>query len=294
MQKLSAKTRSPLSQSRAYKAELEMSKTSNKVLVVKLPDPVVSAETVKAWSTGIESALFPKPVGPRSFLLVLKDEVDMKKEIEKLKKVTFGAGKLTVEEKKITDLGRKVTEGHNPSDFIDPYTLYLTNLDESVTREDVQKLFPAAKTVMSPKKHNPKAGTPSKFAFVGFETAEAALEGFQLSYNKKFINGKFILVRFRRLSKGEVMSAKNATAQTEKKAGEATPSAAATKRKAEEVKAPVKKEEPKKAKQIKVEPQAEDDDEDDEDDEDMDDDELVSNFIQPCDILRTIQYMYNF
>lgn len=178
--KLSAKPRSPMSQSRAYKAEMEMSKTNNKVVVVKLPDPVVSGETVKGWSTGIENALFPKPVGPRSFLIVLKDDVDVKKEIEKLKKVSFGNGKLMVEEKKMTEQG-KVPEGHSPADFIDPYTLYLTNLDESVTREDLQKLFPGAKTVMSPKKHNPRSGTPSKFAFVGFETAEAALEGFQLS-----------------------------------------------------------------------------------------------------------------
>lgn len=107
---MSAKPRSPLSQSRAFKAEQEMNKSSsNRVLLVKLPDQSVTNDLVKSWSSSIENAMFPKSIEPRSFLLVLKPDTNVKKEIETLKKVSFGGGKLTVEERKQTDFDGKIT-----------------------------------------------------------------------------------------------------------------------------------------------------------------------------------------
>jgi hypothetical protein len=169
-------------------------------------------------------------------------------------------------------IGKNAADGLKAEDFIDPYTLYLTNLDEAVTRSDLQTLFPQSSTVMNPRKHNPRvtgSGTATKFAFVGFETADAAFEGFKMCFNKKFVNDKFIVVRFRRVSKGDV--------KVEKKPADAT---AAVKRKAEDaapaVKGqPLKKEDAKKSKLIKEEPEEDedDDDDDDDDDEEEDDDE---------------------
>lgn len=281
--KMSAKARSPLSQARAFKAEQEMNKTSSRILLVKLPDQAVTNDMVKSWSPSIENAMFPKSIEPRSFLLVMKPDANIKKEIDTLKKISFGNGKLSVEERKQTEFeGKKATEGLTATDFIDPYTLYLTNLDEAATRGDLQELFPSAKTVMNPRKHNPRvtgAGTATKFAFVGFDTADAALEGFKMCFNRKFVNDKFIVVRFRRVGKSEVSAVKS---EGDKKPVVATEGAG--KRKAEEsspIKGqPLKKEDAsaKKSKLIKVEPKDEDDeDEDDDDDEDEEDDDDDDN-----------------
>jgi len=207
---------------------------------------------------------------------VLKPDANIKKEIETLKKISFGTGKLSVEERKQTEFeGRKGSEGLTAADFIDPYTLYLTNLDEAVTRGELQTLFTEAKTVMNPRKHNPRvtgAGTATKFAFVGFETAEAALEGFKMCFNKKFVNDKFIVVRFRRVGKSEISAGKE-----EKKVE------GAAKRKAEDESTPVvkgqpaKKDDAKKSKLIKDEPKevadSDEEEDDDEEDDDEDDDE---------------------
>lgn len=145
---------------------------------------------------------------------------------------------------------------------------------------DLQTLFPEAKTVMNPRKHNPRvtgAGTATKFAFVGFETAEAALQGFKMCFNKKFINEKFIVVRFRRVGKDEVNAAKKTT-DNAAAAAVAAPVEGAGKRKAEEV-SPVKKGQPlkkdDKSKLIKLEPKVElEEDSDDDDEEDDDEDDL--------------------
>lgn len=100
---MSAKARSPLSQARAFKAEQEMNKTSSRILLVKLPDQAVTNDMVKSWSPSIENAMFPKSIEPRSFLLVMKPDANIKKEIDTLKKISFGNGKLSVEERKQTE-----------------------------------------------------------------------------------------------------------------------------------------------------------------------------------------------
>ncbi len=41
---------------------------------------------------------------------------------------------------------------------IDPFSLYVTNLHDSVTKESLQKLFNNAAVVTPPRKHNPKIG----------------------------------------------------------------------------------------------------------------------------------------
>lgn len=124
---------------------------------------------------------------------------------------------------------------------------------------------------MNPRKHSPRvagSGTMTKFAFVGFETAEDALEGFRNSFNQKFKNDMYIVVRFRRIGKGEVNAVKEEVVKNAKMVAEAP------KRKAEETsptKGAQKKEEAKKSKQIKLEPKEEEDDDDEEEDDDEED-----------------------
>ncbi|ODN03588.1 Protein painting of fourth [Orchesella cincta] len=267
--KISEKIRTPQSCARALKAEQELTSTQGRILKITLPDPVVTHDSAKGWSNAIETVLFARPVEPRSFTVVLQAGANVKKEIEKLSKVAVGNGKLTVKEHNPAELGH--TGGHNkdPADLIDPYTLYVTNLPESINKPELEELFKGA-TVTSPRKHNPKMGTSSKFAFVAFETAEAALTAFKENFNKK-VDGKSIIMRFRRLSPAEQKQSQvKETPATEVKA---TPKAAEVKKPAAAADAKAKKQQAPAAKgkqAVKQEPVEEDDEDDDDDDEDDD------------------------
>ncbi len=157
----------------------------------------------------------------------------------------------------------------------------MTNLPEGCTKTELEELFKGA-LVCPPKKHNPKLGTPSKFAFVPFDTPEAALTAFKDNYNKT-IGGKSIVMRFRRLNnvdlKREKEQQQHQQGQAKKEvveAAKATAAAAkagkvATEIKKQDAQAQKKKQNPvaKGNKAVKQEPiDDEDDDDDDEDDED--------------------------
>lgn len=170
---------------------------------------------------------------------------------------------------------------------------YVTNLPEGCTKTELEELFKGA-LVCPPKKHNPKLGTPSKFAFVSFDTPEAALTAFKDNYNKA-IGGKSVVMRFRRLNNVDLKREKEQQQQQQGKAkkevveaAKATAAAAKAGKVATEIKkqetAQKKKQNPKElaakgSKAVKQEPiddEDDDDDEDDEDDEEMemgDDDE---------------------
>jgi len=259
------------------------------VFLVRLPDPVITIDEIKSWSSNVESALFPRPIEPRSFLLVLKNDVkDVKKEIESLlAKVKFGGKKIEIEEK------REAGDEQRSADMIDPYTLYVTNLDPEVTKDDLRGLFPGAKSVLNPRKHNPRvqggataassASSATKFAFVSFATAEEALTAFKGAFNRVFKGGRGLVLRFRRVSKAEAQQAraqldnqnKAAVKKEEDKAKTevakveggkkgAIAAAPAAGKKAGGV---VVKQEPKKGQQEEEEDSDEDDDEEEEDDE---------------------------
>jgi hypothetical protein len=206
---------------------------------------------VKGWSSAIETAVFSKPVEPRQFLVVFKPNANVKKELETLRKVVFAGSKITVEEKADTD-------GHTKAhpEIVDPFSLYVTNLHESVTKEDLKELFPKATFITPVKKHSPKLGNPTKFAFLNFETAEDALSSFKENYSA-LLSGNSIVMRFRRVTTSEMVKAAKAAPVVSAKKAEPKPKVQTPK-----VATPVVKKEP-----LKVEPESDDDDEDDEDEE---------------------------
>ena len=152
LQKLDKHVRTKAVCERALALEKELMSTS-RVFTVKLPDPVITEDLIKTWSSKIESTIFSKPVEPRQFLVVFKPDADVKKEVQALRNVSIGGGKLTVEEKSEGDPHATVT-----ADLIDPYTIYVTNLDEKVNREALQKQFNKSTSIMNPRKHSPKLG----------------------------------------------------------------------------------------------------------------------------------------
>jgi hypothetical protein len=244
--RLDLKVRSPGDCERAQKAEQELVH-SGRAFTIKVADPPITQDIVKGWSSGIETAVFTRPVEPRQFLIVFKPNTNIKKELETLKKLNFAGGKVQVEEK--IDRGSEV--GANP-EAIDPYSLYVSNLHESVTKESLGALFPKATTVTPPRKHNPKLGSSTKFAFISFDSAADALQSFKESY-QAVLNGNSIVMRFRRVAAKELHHIKEAAAAP-----------------VEQKKAPVAAKGPAVKKgPVKAEPESDDDDDDEEsDDED--------------------------
>lgn len=123
LQKISKKVRTPQACARALKGEQEITASNNRVLRITLPDPVVESDAVKAWSGSIESVLFKKPLEARHFTVVLSSGSNVKKEIEKLTKVSVGGGKIKVKEMDPAETGHNANTGKNPVELIDPYTL---------------------------------------------------------------------------------------------------------------------------------------------------------------------------
>ena len=77
------------------KCEQELGHTG-RVFTIKVSDPPITHDVVKAWSSGIETAIFSRPVEPRQFFVVLKSTANVKKEVENLKKVVFAGSKIQV------------------------------------------------------------------------------------------------------------------------------------------------------------------------------------------------------
>jgi hypothetical protein len=268
--KLDSKPRPVGACERALKAEQELGH-SGRVFTVKVADPPLNHEVIKGWSTGIETAVFARPVEARQFFVVFKPNANVKKEVEALRKLSYAGGKLQVEEKVEGD-----THLATHPEQIDPFSLYVTNLHDSVTKESLQKLFNNAAVVTPPRKHNPKIGSSTKFAFVAFESADDTLTAFKQHYNA-VLSGNTIVMRFRRSSLKEMAALKAAAA---------APAAAAKKPEAATPKAePKVKAELKKGKQpVKTEPDSEEDEEDDDDDDDEQEDaELVPGLEQDED-----------
>jgi len=280
--KLSKHVRTKESCQRALEAEQKLN-SGGRVFTVKLPDPLINQEIVSKWSSNIESTVFNKPIEPRHFLVVFKPGTDIKKELQALRSVNFNGGKLTVEEKAEGD--HHLTSS---VDLIDPFTLYVTNLEENVTRDILRTTFPKASNIMNPRRHNPKINVTGKFAFVAFETAEDALEAFT-SNNSTVVEGKSLVMRFRRVAQNEKLGAdeaakagkeikkeaatpakqvKNETAVAKKEVAATGKAAAkaATPKQTVKVEAPAKKNTP--AQKKVVEEEDDDDEDEDEDEED--------------------------
>uniref|UniRef100_A0A182PGA6 RRM domain-containing protein n=1 Tax=Anopheles epiroticus TaxID=199890 RepID=A0A182PGA6_9DIPT len=85
------------------------------------------------------------------------------------------------------------TYGVQPED-IDPYTLFIGNLPNVVTVQTVKQMFPAAKRIDIGHAQRIKH---TRYAFIRFTNVEEAIQAFKANHNK-VIDGKNIIIRFRR------------------------------------------------------------------------------------------------
>lgn len=202
--KLTKKKKKPLSQNlparkewttedaeRALAVEREYNKLhKNPSLIIKFPDLELNRDIVSSFSPLIESVHFQQPSTPRFCFVTLSDSSRIKEVIETLNKTKFGLGYLCAEPKNTKD-----EESVKGPEDIDPLTLYVGNLAQEVTVDDVVKAFPKHKRIDIGFAKKMKY---TRYAFVGFRSVDDAIEAFQTTHSTEMYS-KSLIVRFRRL-----------------------------------------------------------------------------------------------
>ncbi|XP_058456742.1 uncharacterized protein LOC131434116 [Malaya genurostris] len=179
------------------------------VLVLRFPDPELSKEIVQGYSASIENVIFHRPSAPRYCMVHLKPDADVERVIQQLSKISFGAGRIAVE-RKTKHVEPKPTV--KPEE-IDPLTLFIGNLPNAVTVYTVKQMFPTARRIDIGHAQRMKH---TRYAFIRFHNADDAIGAFKANLNK-VIDGKNIIVRFRRYNAPIAMPEDTNTPKTPKR-----------------------------------------------------------------------------
>ncbi|OAD62900.1 Protein painting of fourth, partial [Eufriesea mexicana] len=195
------KQRKPMSQSypsrpwnredaeRALKIENEYNKTVKaQSLIIKFPDPDLNKDIVREFHPGIQNIHFQSPSGPRYCFIQMAESVDIDEAIKELEKIPFGVGHLKVERKSLRD------EDNPMPEEIDPYTLYIGNLPESVNVNEVKSKFPTAARVdvgYAQKMRN------TRYAFIRYNSVDESISAYKQAHDLMW-DTRSIIVRFRR------------------------------------------------------------------------------------------------
>lgn len=124
---------------KALKTESEHNRSVRaQSLIIKFPDPDLNKEIVRKFHSGIQNIHFQSPSGARYCFVQMAEGTDIDEAIKEMEKVEFGCGHLKVERKSLRDEDNPVPQE------IDPYTLYIGNLPESVNVNEVKSKFPSA------------------------------------------------------------------------------------------------------------------------------------------------------
>ena len=195
------KQRKPMSQSypsrpwnredaeRALKIENEYNKTVKaQSLIIKFPDPDLNKDIVREFHPGIQNIHFQSPSGPRYCFIQMAESVNIDDAIKELEKIPFGVGHLKVERKSLRD------EDNPMPEEIDPYTLYIGNLPESVNVNEVKSKFPTAARVdvgYAQKMRN------TRYAFIRYNSVDESISAYKQAHDLMW-DTRSIIVRFRR------------------------------------------------------------------------------------------------
>ncbi|KAK4879506.1 hypothetical protein RN001_007652 [Aquatica leii] len=174
----------------ALATEKAYNKKSKNALIIKFPDHELNKEIVSQFHPAIENVHFQQPCTPRFCFVTLQESADPEEIINSLNKQKFGEGFLTVEYKKDRDEDQVIL-----ADDIDPLTLYVGNLAQEVTKDDIVNMYPNNKRIDIGFAKKMKF---TRYAFIGFRTAAESLEAFKKTHSKQMYS-KSLIVRFRRL-----------------------------------------------------------------------------------------------
>ncbi|KAH1013523.1 uncharacterized protein LOC109537512 isoform X2 [Dendroctonus ponderosae] len=225
--KMPKKKKKPLSQNMPSKKDwtledaqkaLDVERDFNKrhkspSLIIKFPDLELNREIVSKFHSKIESVHFQQPSTPRYCFVTLNNWACMDEVITDLQKIKFGNGYLIAEKK----VNKEEDSVKGPED-IDPLTLYVGNLAQEVTVDDVKKAYPKHKRVDIGFAKKMKY---TRYAFICFNKVDDAIEAFQNTHSSEMYN-KSLIVRFRRLH-GTVGLPGDAKPQNAPKLSEAEP-----------------------------------------------------------------------
>ncbi|XP_063903216.1 protein painting of fourth [Zophobas morio] len=202
--KSSKKKKKPLSQNVPSKkdwtleeAELALSvekeynkRYKNHSLIIKFPDQELNRDIVSKFHPSIENVHFQQPSTPRFCFVTLQETADADAVITALNKIKFGEGYLTAEYKK----DREEDQNIGPED-IDPCTLYVGNLAQEITKEDMVKTYPKGRRIDIGYAKKMKY---TRYAFVSFKNVSDSVEAFKKTHSTQMYS-KSLIVRFRRL-----------------------------------------------------------------------------------------------
>ncbi|XP_045470124.1 uncharacterized protein LOC123677569 isoform X2 [Harmonia axyridis] len=185
----------------------------NHSLKIKFPDQELNRDIVSKFHSSIETVYFQQPSNPRFCFVTLADGAEPNNVIEELNKIKFGLGYLSAEYKK----DREEEQNVGPED-IDPLTLYVGNLAQEVTKEDMVTFFPKNKRIDI---GFAKKMRYTRYAFVSFKNVQDSIEAFKATHYAD-LHSKSMIVRFRRLHgtvgmPGEAKSFSNSKENQEEK-----------------------------------------------------------------------------
>ncbi|XP_011862812.1 PREDICTED: histone-lysine N-methyltransferase SETD1B-like [Vollenhovia emeryi] len=192
------KQRKPMSQSyvnkpwnredaeRALKIESEYNmknKVNAQSLIIKFPDTDLNKDIVTKFHSDILNIHFQNPCGPRYCFIQMAEDVNIDEAIKELEKIKFGLGHLKVEKKSLRD-------EDNPEE-IDPYTLFIGNLPESVKTSEIKSKFPKAQDEETRKMKN------TRNILMRYNSVDDAISDYKQAYGLMW-DKRNINVRFRR------------------------------------------------------------------------------------------------
>ncbi|XP_008192964.1 protein painting of fourth isoform X2 [Tribolium castaneum] len=175
----------------ALNVEKEYNKRyKNHSLIIKFPDQELNRDIVSKFHPSIENVHFQQPSTPRFCFVTLQESADAESVISALNKIKFGEGHLTAEYKK----DREEDQNIGPED-IDPCTLYVGNLAQEITKEDMVKTYPTSRRIDIGYAKKMKY---TRYAFVSFKNVSESIDAFKKTHSTQMYS-KSLIVRFRRL-----------------------------------------------------------------------------------------------
>ncbi|XP_016947207.1 protein painting of fourth [Drosophila biarmipes] len=159
------------------------------VLLIRFPDPEITGPMLASLSKEIRDVVLPATVAPRYCLVHLRVGADVEATIRDINKTRFGTGLLRAEVKPFSD--------EEQAEFIDPCSLYVSNIPFNMTTSAIKAFFASAMRVdIGVLKREKRA----RYAFVRYASPEQAMEAFKELVESP-LNSRILTVRYRRLRK---------------------------------------------------------------------------------------------
>ncbi|KAL0117712.1 hypothetical protein PUN28_008843 [Cardiocondyla obscurior] len=158
-------------------------KVNAQSLIIKFPDTDLDKDIVGKFHPDILNIHFQNPCGPRYCFIQMAEDVDIDEAIKELEEIKFGVGHLKVEKKSLRD-------EDNPEE-IDPYTLFIGNLPESVKTSEIKSKFPKAQDEETRKMKN------TRNILMRYNSVDDAISDYKQAYGLMW-DKRNINVRFRR------------------------------------------------------------------------------------------------